>query len=277
MKFLSKIVFFLTVSFACVAQDIVDYHAIVQPYVAIWQDESISKLSTQEIIILTDVILLSYQVVQSSIIMSQARLTIQTELFKIVTLSINDTFDVRIQAQNNDLTNIKTAVTTIEDAQEKIKFACNTLKDFGPLIININPTVIQHFISNLKAVILNWGKSQHQTVFDLELIEKELVIDPHFFSTIKDVLEDKNSTEHNQLSQGANSVTSMYKKIENTIANLTAIRKESSLNFSQVLTIFFKSHYEALYNQLSEIDNDTINLIATSDNKLPNPEQIFIV
>ena len=280
MKLLSKILFFLTICFTCIAQNTVDYHAIIQPYVTVWQNESISKLSTQEIITLTDVILLSYQVVQASIIMSQARLTIQTELFKIVTLSINDTFDVRVQAQNNDLTNIKKAIVTIESAQEKIKFACNTLKDFGPLIININPTVIQHFISNLKTVILNWGKTQKQTISDLESIEQEFILDSHLFSNVKNIFEAINSSEqveHSQLVQGANSVTNMYKEIENTIANLTTIRKESTSNFSQVLTIFFKCHYQALYNKLQNVDNDNMYLIATSDNKLPHPEQIFIL
>ena len=265
------------ISFSCPAQDIIDYHAIIQPCVTVWQDESISKLSTQEITILTDVILLSYEVVQASIIMAQARLTIQTELFKIVTLSINDTFDVRIQAQNNDLTNIKNAVSRIEEAQEKIKFACNTLKEFGPLIININPTVIQHFISNLKSVILNWGKAQHQTISDLELIEKELVLDPDTFLNIKNVVDVNDLTEHNQLLQGANNLTNLYKKVESIVANITTIRRESSSNFSQLLTIFFKSHYQVLYEKLQSINDEDINLVATSDNKLPCPEQIFVL
>jgi hypothetical protein len=111
------------------AQDMVDYHTIIQPRMVIWQDECIAQLSTQEIITIADMLLLSYQVVQASVAMTQARLIIQAELLNIVTLSINDTFDARMQAQNNDLTTIKNAVATIEESQEKIKFACNALNN----------------------------------------------------------------------------------------------------------------------------------------------------
>ena len=283
MKLLSKIIFLLTLYFPCFASitsDIIDYRAIIQPCAIIWRNTCIEQLSTEEIVTITDIILLSYQVVQASVIMSQARLTIQSELFNLITLSINDTFDVRLQAQNNDLTNIKHAVTAIEDAQEKIKFACNALKKFGPLIININPTVIQTLISNLKSVILNWAKNQQETVMDLEQVKEDFVTTTHLFSNIKNIYDTINTTdpvEHSHLLHGANSLTDMYKKTENMLADLTVIRQESIANFDILLTMFFKYHYQVLYNQLQEVDSDKIKLIATADHKLPHPDQIFIL
>ena len=189
MKLLSKILFLLTISLTCVAQNIVDCNAIIQPCISVWQDECIMQLSTQEIVTIADMLLLTYQVVQASVIMAQARLVIQAELLNIVTLSINDSFDVRIQVQKNDLTNIKNAVTTIEQAQEKIKTACKSLKNFAPLLVNINPTAIQLFISNLKNVILIWGKTQQETVAELKNIKQELIETIDIFSDTTNIFD----------------------------------------------------------------------------------------
>ena len=174
MKLLFKLFFLLLISMPGIAQEYVHYNDAVQSCVDTWQHECIDKLSPQEIMIVADMLLLSYQVVQASVIMSQARLVIQSELLNIVTLSINDTFDVRIQAQNNDLTQIKQAVTNIEQAQETMKSACNSLKGFAPLIIKIDPTVIQKFIASFKEVILHWAKTQHETIGQFEQFHEEL-------------------------------------------------------------------------------------------------------
>lgn len=279
MKFLFKIIFLLIINVLCFAQDATDYQAIIQPCATAWNNEYISQLSTQEIITITDMILLSYQVVQSSVIMSQARLIIQSELLNIVTLSINDTFDARMQAQNNDLTVIKKAITDIEQAQENIKFACNTLKKFGPLIININPTVIQSFIFNLKSVILSWAKTQQKTVTDLKLIKLEFIKTPHLLSNISNIFETIASTtnpiDHILLLYGANSLTDMYKNIETMLADLTIVRQESITNFNIILTLFFKYHYQVLHDHLENMTDSDFKLLATPDHKLPQPEQIF--
>lgn len=281
MKPLSKIIFLLTtIYFNCRAQDTIDYHTMIQPCVKTWHNECITELTTQEAVTIADMLLLSYQVVQASVTMSHARLVIQAELLNIATLSINDTFDARMQAQNNDLTKIKDAVTAIEKAQEKIKFACNTLKNFGPLIININPAVIQLFIFNLKTTILNWLKTQEKTVGDLKSIQLEFMKTPLLLSNLSNIFEAISSAdqiEHSQLLHGANSLTNMYQNVETMIADLTAIRQESIMNFNTFLTLFFKYHYEILYNQLQNIDGHDIKISATPDHKLPTPDQIFII
>jgi len=275
-----SIIFLLNLPFLLTAKEIINYDAIIYPCVEQWNNDCIAILSPQEIVTITDTILLSYQVIQASLIMSQARLVIQSELFNIITLSINDTFDVRLQAQNNDLTKIKDAVTAIEQAQEQIKFACNALKSFGPLIINIDPSTIQLFISNLKDVILVWSKSQHDTILEFEEVKQEFITTAHLFSNIKnifDLIACTETTEHSQLLQGANSLTDMYQKIENTFARLTITRKVGVANLETILRLFFKYHYQVLYDYLQEHDMANITLTCTSQRKLPMPQEIFII
>jgi len=258
----------------------VDYHTIIEPGVTMWEQECISKLTTQEIVTLTDMLLLSYQVVQASFTMSQARLIIQSELFNIVSLSINDTFDARIQAQNNDLTTLKKAILSIEQAQEQIKFACDTLKNFGPIVININPMVIQLFIANLKTAILHWAKIQHNTVDGFDRIQNEFIVTANIFNVIKndfEIISSTDKTDHHQLLHGANNVTDMYKKIENLIAQITTIRQQSIVSFNTLLTFYFKAYYEVFYNHLKNVDMQEFKFFATSQNTLPYPDQLFTI
>ncbi|MDP3787751.1 MAG: hypothetical protein Q8Q60_00360 [Candidatus Chromulinivorax sp.] len=278
MKFLSKILFLIFLNVTLIAHDAVDYHGIIQPYSVSWQDDCIAQLSTQEVATIADMLLLSYQIVQASVIMTQARLIMQKELLDIVTLSINDTFDVSMQAQKNDLSTIKSAITTIEESQEKIKFACNALKYFGPLVINIDPIAIQSFIANLKNVILTWAKTQQDMVAELEILKEEFITTTNLFGDFKiifDTIVEADPAEHNQLLQGANSLTNMYKKTENFIGYLTVIRQKSLADFDKLLTVYFKDHYQILYNRLQNVDTTAYKLIAMPDQKAPHPDQLF--
>lgn len=281
MKLLSKIIFLLHSYNLCIAQEHnIDYENLIQPSVIMWQNECIKKLSPQEIVVIADMLLLSYQVVQASILMSQAKLTIQSELFNIVTLSINDTLSVRLQAENNDLTSIKNAIATIEQAQENMKFACNTLKNFGPFIIQIDPSAIQVFIANVKTVILDWAKTQESIIVDLQNIEKELLDTPKLFQRVKDIFEDvylSDKNESYQLIDGTHSLNDMYDKIEHIYGNLTIIHQKSIINIHTLLTYYFKYHYQILYDTIKNIHIDNYTIMATPDHKLPLPEDIFIL
>ena len=266
-------------SLTCIAKNATDYHAMIQPSITIWQDKCIEQLSTQEIVTIADMLLLSYQVVQASVTMAQARLVIQEELLKIVTLSINDTFDVQMKVQKNDLSTMKNAITTIEQAQEKMKFAYESLKNFGPLLVNIDPTSIQLFISNLKDIMLTWVKTQQKTIVDLKSIKQEFIVTIETFSdaiNLFDTIIATDSIEHSQLLQGANSLTGMYKNTENIFANLTLVRQESIENFSNLLMLYFKYHYQILYDQLERRDYTQCKFITMQNHKLPEPEQIFV-
>lgn len=275
---LSKLIMLWPLLFTAYTQTMDDYQMMIQPYAIHWHNECISQLSTQDLITITDTILLSFQVVHASIKMSQARLKIQSELFTIVTLSINDTFEARTQAENNDLSGIKQAVQEIQDAQESMKAASHQLTKFGPLLINIHPIVIQNFILNLKDIILNWAKTQHATIIDLEQIQQEFIAITDRFDQVKNIfatITATNETEHHQLLQGTNNLTDLYKETETVFAHLTAVRQEGINNLEQLLNAVFKIHYEILYNYLEKIEDNTIHLIATIDHKLPTPEYIF--
>jgi hypothetical protein len=278
MKLFSKLLLLLFICIPILAEESVDYTDVIQPCVAAWHNECIDKLSPQEIMIIADMLLLSYQVVQASIIMSQARLMIQSELLQIVTLSINDTFDVRIQAQNNDLTAIKQAVSDIEQAQETMKSACNSLKGFAPLIIKIDPTVIQKFIASFKEVILHWVKSQHETIGELEQFQQELGKTTDLLDQVNAIFQTiiaTNPIDHSQLLEGTNSLTNMYNAIENTLGNLTKIRQKSLTNFSTIVSLYFKGHYQILYNHLQSFAAADLKFVTLQSSRLPNPVTIF--
>lgn len=277
MKLLSKLFFILTCSYT-LTQDIVDYGNAIQESALTWHHRCLEQLSPQEIIIMADMLLLSYQVVQASMIMSQARLTIQEDLLKIVTLSINDSFDARIQAQSNDLTSIKNAVYKIEQAQEQIKSACDKLQSFGPIIIAIDPTVIQIFILNLKKIILNWSKNQADTLLQLDDIQKSFYNTAEILDEIKIIFQtivDTDSMDHSQLLHGTNNLTNMYNSIEDVLKKLTCIRQNSLISFNQLFDVYFKMYYQALYNQVQHTNSLDMPLFSDPTKTLPTPDKIF--
>ena len=258
----------------------VNYQALVQPSVTAWKNECLTKLSVQQAMTIAEMLLLSYQVVQASVAMSQAKLAMQTELLKIVTLSINDTLSARLQAENNDLTAIKQAITTIEQAQEQIKFACNSLKNFGPLIIHIDPCIIQLFIANIKTTILHWAKTQQQTVVDLKEIEKQLITIPELFDDVEAIftkIYTADKAESMQLIEGTNTLQGLYGTIELMYAHVTLVRTTSIANFNTLLTLYFKEHYKLLYTMIQDVDLPTDTIITINHQILSNPEEIFIL
>jgi len=278
MNILFKFIIVMALSVSHYAQDTHDYSNLINDYTTTWKENCLSQLSTQELATIADTILLSYQVVQASITMSQERLTIQSELLNLATLSINDTFDARMQAQNNDLTIIKNAIVKFEEAQNQVKFACDTLKEFGPLVIAINPKTIQTLITNLKKVMLHWAKDQNSTITDLENIKHEFMVTQDLFTNIKTVFDTiivTDPIDQSQLLAGANSVTNTYHNIEVVIAHLTETRKKGIQELDKLLTSFFKYHYEALYDFLKNADQTSICLSATHNHKLPTPDDNF--
>lgn len=281
MKLLCKVFFLLTIfNFSIAEYNLMKYSAIIKPCVKAWQDECIDKLLPQDIVIIADMLLLSYQVVQSSCIMSQARLIIQTELLKIITLSIDDTLQARLQAENNDLSIIKKEIIAIEQAQEKMKYVCNALKSFGPFIIHIDPAAIQHFIAHVKTVILHWIKTQKTLALDFKEIEQEFTTIPDLFNNVQTIFEKiyfAEKTESFHLIEGTHTLNSLYKNIETIYAHLTSIRQESILHFNHLLTLYFKYHYELLYDYIQNSDLHDYAIIATKNQQFPKPEEFFFI
>ena len=84
-----------------------------------------------------------------------------------------------------------------------------------------------------------------------------------------------NPIDHSQLLHGTNSLTNMYNTIEDMLRHLTVIRQTSLADFNNILTLYFKNHYQVLYDHLKNVDALNLKLTATQSNSLPNPELIF--
>lgn len=265
------------ISLTCKSEEeITPYTHLIKPHVTAWEKSCIKDLSTKELITITDALLLSYQLVEASLVLSKTKLVLQSEIFKIVTLSINDTFETTIQAQNNDTSVMKKAIYNMEEAQDHIKSACDKLKKFGPLLLHITPQVTQQFIANLKKIILAWATQQESTITNFEKVQQEFLTTSQLFSAIKNIFEEiveDQKLEHNYLLEGTNSITTMYKKIEKTLAKLTETRLEGILKLNDLFTTFFKLHYQVLYDKLK--DEENIELQAISEKKLPLPADLF--
>ena len=67
-----------------------------------------------------------------------------------------------------------------------------------------------------------------------------------------------------------------HKKIEQTIAFLTLTRQESIEQLEKFLILFFKLHYQVLYNYLYN-HHEYYTYTSLSNHQLLNPDQIFII
>jgi hypothetical protein len=280
MKYLFSILLLLHISCYASHIDTINYASMMESYITTWEKNCINHLMPDEIITITEIIILSYQIFQASITMAQTKLDMQLELFSIVTLSINDSFEMILHAQKNDLTKIKDCVTTIENAQEKIKKACDLFKNFGPLLISINPTTIKIFIENLKNIILDWITYQIDFVHDFKIFQESLLQKTMMIDTIETIFTTITHTYPKDLTlvlQGTNILTENYKNIEEEFAHFTHIRKNGIIHLNKLLTLFFKYHYEILYEHIQKIAPEKIIFQSTFDNKLPNPEKLFTI
>ena len=127
-------------------------------------------------------------------------------------------------------------------------------------------------------MILQWVKTQDATVANFEQVKQEFITNAELFAHVNNIFQiiiATETVEHCQLLHGANSLTGMYKKIENTLALLTETRQEGVAQLDTLLTLFFKLHYQVLYDHLQENYNYDLKLVATSNNKLQKPDQIF--
>lgn len=258
--------------------DELQYQEIIAPYVHDWNEQCIEQLSTEEIITITDIMLISYQIIDASIIMSSAKLCMQSEIFNIVTLSINDSIETTVQAQNNNTQKLKDSIIELEDAQEVIKRACNLLKTLAPSLIKIAPEVTKKFIKNIKKSILMWASKQTETINDFEDIKQEFVKAANLFANIKSIFDeiiDETSEQKNYLLEGANSVTSMYKNIEKTFQKLTDTRREGLKKLEILFKVFFKMHYTILFNRINSDHGTDFYLKSIELDELPEPEALF--
>ena len=67
----------------------------------------------------------------------------------------------------------------------------------------------------------------------------------------------------------------MYYTVENMLGNLTEIRQKSLTNFNTIVSLYFKRHYQILYDHLKTLDALDLKFVAIQGNTLPDPAIIF--
>ncbi|MFA5998702.1 MAG: hypothetical protein WC747_01635 [Candidatus Babeliales bacterium] len=245
-----------------------------------WKTAHIDTLSnTQHIETLIDIILLSYLVTKESCHMIRAKLTIQEELLKIQTPSINDSWQTNMKIGNNDTTNLEQAIDSIKQSQIIFQEIFSKLQNLGPHLIRINPQPTKTLITDLKTALIAWGKQQHEITAQLGLIQSEFTSAIATISDIKVLFEiafHTSDLKHAHLKKAAGYVTKTYRDIEGVIDHLTKVRKDSIDKLQIFFSLFFKTYYSAIYLSLNSEQKEYFVTQATEDGKLPLPDAFFI-
>ncbi|MCX5924333.1 MAG: hypothetical protein NTZ68_02845 [Candidatus Dependentiae bacterium] len=245
-----------------------------------WKTTHIDTLSnTQHIETLIDIILLSHLVTKESCHMIRAKLTIQEELLKIQTPSMNDSWQTNMKIGNNDTTNLELAIDSIKKSQIVFQEIFSKLQNVGPHLIQINPQPTKTLITDLKTALIAWGKQQHEITAQLGLIQSEFTLAIATISDIKILFETTFHTsnlKHAHLKKAAGYVTKTYKDIEGVIDHLAKVRKDSIDKLQIFFSLFFETYYSAIYESLSSDQKEYFVTQATTNGKLPLPDAFFI-
>ena len=168
----------------------IDYEQIIHQHALEWKKSYSNTLDNpNHLQTLLDVILLSYQIAQESCSMMLAKLTIQEELLKIYTPSLNDSWHTNMQAVNNNTSNLELALQTIKTSQEHLQSIIYRFKIVAPRIIQINPQPTQTLISDLKHSLMIWGKQQHEITKSLDCLQQEFTTAIATISDVKTMLD----------------------------------------------------------------------------------------
>lgn len=259
----------------------IDYEQIINHHAQAWKRSYMDTLGNEHHLqTLMDVILLSYQMAQESCTMMIAKLTIQEELLKIYTPSLNDSWHTNLQVINNDTSKLEEALENIKQSQRTLQNIFYQLKTVAPRIIQINPQPTQTLISDLKHSLMIWGKQQHEITEHLGYIQQEFssaiatISDMKImFDTMGNLPEFKNC----HLKEAAGYVAKSNKDIESVFAHVTQVRKLSILKIQNFFTTFFQTYYSMLYDLLTPEQQNSLITLATSDGKLPCPDAFFAI
>ena len=256
-----------------------DYEQIINHHAQAWKKSYIDTLGNEHHLqTLIDVILLSYQIAQESCTMMLAKLTIQEELLKIYTPSLNDSWHTNMQIINNDTSKLQEALEIIKQTQTRLQHIFNQLKTVAPRIIQINPQPTQTLISDLKHSLMIWGKQQHEITQHLGCIQQEFTSAIATISDIKIMFETMGNTpefKNCHLKEAAGYVAKSNKDIESVFAHVTQVRKISILKIKSFFSTFFQTYYAMLYHLLTPEQQSSFTTLATVDGKLPYPDAFF--
>lgn len=258
-----------------------DYEQIINHHAQEWKKSYINKLDNQtHLQTLIDIILLSYQIAQESCTMMLSKLTIQEELLKIYTPSLNDSWHTNMQIINNDTSKLEEALESIQQSQTRLQNVFFQLKTVAPRMIQINPQPTQTLISDLKHSLMIWCKQQHEITKHLICIQQEFTSAIATISDMKimlDTIEQTHELKNCHLKEAAGYVARSNKDIESAFAHVTKVRKISILKMETFFVTFFKTYYMMLYDLLTLEQQQNFITLATQDGKLPNPDAFFAI
>lgn len=255
------------------------YEQIIELQAQEWKKSYLETLTNpQQIQTLIDVILLSYQIAQQSCIMILAKLTIQEELLKLYTPSLNDSWHTNLQVIHNDTSKLEQSVEIIKQSQATFQKIFSKLKSVGPRIVQINPQPTQTLITDLKHSLMIWCKQQHEFSSQLDMVQREFSLAITTISDIKIMFETMvhaPELKHSYLKEAAGYVAKTNKDIESVFAHITQIRKTSVVKIQSFFDTFFQTYYSMLYNLLTPEQQTALTTLACEDEKLPLPDAFF--
>ena len=276
-KILYCIMFFLCINSTQLKTT--EYEDAIKQHALAWKTSYIHATSAQsDIQTIIDVLLLSYQTVRESYNMILAKLSIQEKLLKIYTPSLIDSWQDCIQLEHNNYTPIEHALTTMKNSETVFQAIFKKFKKIAKHIIRMDAEPTQTLISDLKNSLIVWSKAQQNLTQQLVDVQNEFTHAIATISNIKAIFEvmfTSPEIKHAHLQEAAGFVSKTYKDIETVIQHLTTVRKESMYKIDEFFITFFKTYYSIIYYELSEEQRATLTILATENQKLPNPEIFF--
>ena len=258
----------------------IDYKQMIYEHAQAWKKSYIQTVQDEhQIQTLIDVILLSYQIAQSSCIMMISKLVMQEELLKIYTPSLSDSWHTNMQVIHNDASKLEQALEAIKQSQAQFQIIFLKLKNIAPHIIQINPQPTQTLIQDLKDALMIWGKQQHEISAQLCCLQHEFSSAIATISDAKIMLETIGQTpelKNCHLKEAAGHVAETNKNIEAVFDHVTQIRKSNIIKIQTFFSTFFQIYYKILYDILTPHQKNTFATSATQDSKLPNPDVFFL-
>lgn len=272
---------FFCVTSLCASTIQHSYENVIKQNALAWKTSYINETSAEkDIQTIIDVLLLSYQIAKESYIMILAKLSIQEELFNIYTPSLFDSWQDCILVEHNDFTIIDQSLQRIKQSEAVFQTIFQKFKTLAKSLIKMDALPTQTLITDLKNSLIAWGRQQQNLAEQLVDIQDEFTLAIATISNIKNIFETMFTStieiKHAHLQEAAGFVSKTYKDIEKVIQHLTTVRKESMYKIDEFFITFFKTYYSMIYYELSPEQRNSIAILATENNSLPDPDLFFV-
>lgn len=258
-----------------------NYQKCINEHAYRWITQHINQpLKQEESETLVDLILLSYQVIESSCNMILAKQTIQEELLKIKTPSPLESWQQNFQIELNDTTKLEQSLETIKKSQLSLHDMCTKFKQLASHLIHINPEPTQQLITDLKTNLIFWGAHQpdiREQFVQLQDNLKDAVLQVDNIDPLIQSVQNSKEVELHCLKDAVIFFSLTYKKTEAALATMTTMRTESIKKLQIFFKDFFKAYYTLIYEQINIENIKNLHISSTHNSKIPEPNSFFTV